>query len=83
MPKDIIKYQHKETDICVRRYWNKTQLLFNNEVVDTWKGVIEITYKLQGKIDNDLVEVSVTPAIVGENMHLHINGSPVTKAWKA
>ena len=83
MAKDIIKYQHKQTNICVRRYWNKTQLLFDDAVIDTWKGIVEVAYSLHGKIDNDVIDVRVTPNIVGENIRLSINGCAVDKAWKA
>ena len=82
MAKDIIRYQHNGTDVCVRRYWNKTQLLFNEAVVDTWKGIIEIAYTLQGKIGDDHIVVRVTPGVVGANIRLTVNGNPVEQSWK-
>ena len=83
LAKDIIRFQHKGTNICVRRYWNKTQLLLDDVVVDTWKGVIEIAYNLHGMIGNDKIDISITPAMIGEHVHLSINGVIVDKAWKA
>ena len=82
MAKDILHYQHKETNICVRRYWNKTQLLFDEVVADTWKGIIEIAYTLRGKIDGDMIAVRVTPSAVGANIQLTVNGDPVERSWK-
>ena len=83
MAKDIIQFQHKGVNICVRRYWNRTQLLLDDVVVDTWKGIVEIAYKLQGKIDNDNIVVKVTPNLVGENIRLIINDNVVDRSWKA
>ena len=82
MAKDIIRYQHNGTDVCVRRYWNKTQLLFDEAVADTWKGIIEIAYTLQGKIGDDHIVVRVTPSAVGANVRLTVNGNPVKQSWK-
>ena len=66
MAKDILRSQHKGTNICVRRYWNKTQLLFDDTVVDTWKGIV----------------VKLTPSAVGANIQLTVNGNPVERSWK-
>ena len=82
MAKDILRYQHHGTNICVRRYWNKTQLLFDEVVVDTWKGIVEIAYTLQCNIDEDRIVVRVTPAAVGANIQLTVNGDPVERSWK-
>ena len=82
MAKDIVRLQHKGTNICVRRYWNKTQLLFDEVVADTWKGIIEIAYTLQGKIGDDSIVVRVTPSAVGANIQLTVNGNPVERSWK-
>ena len=84
MPKDIVKYQQNGTNICVRDYWNKTQLLFDDTVVDTRKGMISFGgYTLHGMIDNDRIEVSSTLNFVGETIQLSINDRVVAKAWKA
>ena len=80
--KDILRYQHNGTNICVRRYWNKTQLLLDDVVVDTWKGIVEIAYALQGNIEEDRIVVRVTPAAVGANIQLTVNGDPVKRSWK-
>ena len=82
MAKDIVRLQHKGTNICVRRYWNKTQLLFDEVVADTWKGIIEIAYTLQGKIGDDSIVVRVTPSAVGANIQMTVNGNPVERSWK-
>lgn len=81
MAKDKIRYQHKGTDICVRNYWNKTELLFNDTVVDTWKGVVSVTFTLNGQIGEDSVDLVLYPIFVGATMKLFINGQPVAKAW--
>ena len=83
MPKDIIRYQHNDTNICVRDYWNKTQLLFDDVVVDARKGMISFGYSLHGKIGNDLVDVNAILRLVGESVQLSANGCVVAKAWKA
>ena len=84
MPKDIIKYQHNGTNIYVRNYWNKIQLLFDDVVVDTHKGIITFgDYSLRGKIGDDLIVASATLNFAGETVKLSINSQVVTKAWKA
>ena len=81
MAKDMIRYRHKDTDICVRNYWNKTQLLFNDTVVDTWKGVVALTFTLHGQIGEDSVDLVLYPVFTGAIMKLFINGQPVAKKW--
>ena len=83
MPKDIIKYQHNGTTIYVRNYWNKIQLLFDDAVVDTQKGIISFGISLHGKLGNDHVDVKSTLCFAGENIHLSINDCIVAKVWKA
>ena len=82
MAKDILRSQHKGTNICVRRYWNKTQLLFDDTVVDTWTGIVEVAYTLRSKIEDDSIVVKVTPSAVGANIQLTVNGNPVERSWK-
>ena len=82
MAKDILRSQHKGTNICVRRYWNKTQLLFDDTVVDTWKGIVEVAYTLRSKIEDDSIVVKLTPSAVGANIQLTVNGNPVERSWK-
>ena len=82
MAKEILQYQHKGTNICVRRYWNKTQLLFDDAVVDTWKGIVEIAYTLRSNIADDIIVVSVTPSFIGANVQLTVNGNAVERSWK-
>ena len=84
MSKDIINYQHNGTSICVRDYWNKTQLLFDGAVIDTRKGFISFGgYTLCGTIGTDLVTARSTLSFVGEVISLAINDQVVATAWKA
>ena len=82
MPKNLITYRHRDTDICVRRYWNKTQLLFDETVVDTWKGFIEAAYAVKGVLEEDVIVADVSPLPVGSRVRLIINGRVVSQTTK-
>ncbi len=83
MPKTLLTYTHKDSVICVRRHWNKTLLLINGAVADTWRGIVEVYYALHGRIDNDEIVAELTPRPFGSVMTLKINGEDVTDRWKA
>ena len=83
MPKDIIRYMHKNNTICIRRYWNRTELLFNEQTAAAKKGILETSYALQGELDADFVVADVRMGMVGAQVRLIINGLVVDQAWKA
>ncbi|MCI8618727.1 MAG: hypothetical protein HFG44_01480 [Oscillospiraceae bacterium] len=83
MPKDLITYQYQDTNICIRRYWNRTELLFNEKVADCRKGIVEFAYCLKGELGESIVAASMMPNLsLGGDMTLYIDGMPVAKAFK-
>ena len=83
MAKDIIHYVHAGHTVCVRRYWNRTELLFDDRAVDVKKGVLETSYALQGNLGEDYIAADVRMKTVGALVRLIINGTVVEQAWKA
>lgn len=82
MAKDLITYTHKGVEICVRRHWNRTLLLIGGEVADEWRGIVEVSYHLHGKIGSDQVEAALSILPVGGEMCLLINGLQVAQKYK-
>ena len=82
MPRDIIRHAHRGCMICVRRYWNRTELLFDERIVAAKKGILETSYALQGDLGADFVVADVRMGMVGAQVRLIINGLVADQAWK-
>ena len=83
MARDLLQYQHGGRTICVRRYWNRTELLVDGSVADVKRGIIEVRYTLRTKIGDDEILVEMLPQSTGGSVNLKINGVLVTSTWRS